>query len=167
LSVFIVGSVVDCVLDTTVPDARQQRLERHITCAFTRAEDQDGASPARSLFDKNALDSISALAINLGKGSVSFACMECGEVLARNRDIRIERENEGVPARGDCVVALHEIAGGDVAQAVRAGVRRAGRIRVEGMGCDQMGECAEFIAGLARCIGERAVNQWICRRDRA
>src|SRR5471032_1641278 len=86
LSVFVVGSVVDCVLDTTVPDARQQRLERHITCAFARAEDQDGASPSRSLFDKNPLDSISALAINLGKGSVSFACMECGEVLARNRD---------------------------------------------------------------------------------
>ena len=93
--------------------------------------------------------------------------MDGRKVLARNGDVRIERQHEFVPARGDCVIALHEIARGDIAQTVRARVRRAGRVRIEGMGRDQMRERAEFIAGVAACIGKRAVNRCIERRDRA
>src|SRR5471032_2856978 len=102
LSVFVVGRVIDCVLDTTVPGAGQQRVEWHVAGAFTRAKDQNGASPAGSLLDENPLNSISALAINLCKLRVYFARINSGKVLARNRDVRIERQHERVPLRGRC-----------------------------------------------------------------
>ena len=70
--------------------------------------------------------------------------MDRGEVLVGDREFGIDRQYQPVPARRGFMIALHEIAGGDVAQPERRA--RSGGVRLEGLRRDQMRERAELVA---------------------
>jgi hypothetical protein len=157
------SGVVDGVLDPAVDGAGEQRLERYVARGARRAQHQHPARLVRRLFDEHALDPVGPLPIRVGFCGTSRADVDRGEVLAGNRDVRVEREDELVPTGGDVVIAFHEVTGGDVAEVRRAGLGGAGRVSVQRVGGNQMGDGAEFVAGCAPCVGECAMQRRVER----